>query len=124
MMTIRTAAKGLKCAAALSTHLDAPAAMEEACTHALGQLAGAPDLAVVFVSSHFAEAADRLADQARELLGTDHLIGCTGESIVGTHREIEEQPAVSVWLARWPKVTVAPFRLEFERTREGDVIAG
>ena len=46
--------------------------------------------------------ADRLAAEACELLGTDRLMGCTGESIVATGREIEEGPAMSLWAANGP----------------------
>jgi small ligand-binding sensory domain FIST len=124
MMTMPTTQRGLRCAAALASHLDGAAATEEACGKALADLGETPDLAVVFLSGQFAAGADRVASLACELLGTEQVIGCTGESIVGTGREIEDQPAVSVWLARWPKVTIRTFRLEFERTREGDVFTG
>lgn len=124
MMTMPATARGLKFAAALSTHHDAAAAVEEACTKALADLAATPDLAVLFLSHHFAAAADQLANQVCDLLGTEQLLGCTGESLVGTGREVEDQPAVSLWVARWPKVSIRPFHLEFERTREGDVFAG
>jgi small ligand-binding sensory domain FIST len=52
------------------------------------------------------------------------LIGCTGESIVGGAREIEDGPALSLWLARLPGVTIQPMRLRFERTPEGGTIVG
>jgi small ligand-binding sensory domain FIST len=124
MMTMPATARGLKCAAALSTHQDAAAAVEEVCAHALGDLTATPDLAMLFLSRHFADGADRLAALACDLLGTEHLLGCTAESVVGTGREIEDQPAISLWLAHWPNVAIRPFHLEFERTREGDVFAG
>ena len=124
MMTMSEAARGLRFAAALSTLPEPVAAVEEACSQALGHLASTPDLAVLFVSSHFAQQADRIAAAACSLLGTENVLGCTGESIVGTGREVEDEPAVSLFLAHWPKVTLRPFHLEFERTREGDVFAG
>ncbi len=124
MMTMSTTARGLKFAAALSTHHDPAAALEEVCGQTLGDLSATPDLAMLFLSRHFAGDADRLAAAACDLLGTEQVLGCTGESIVGTGREVEDQPAVSLWLARWPQVTLRPFHLEFERTREGDVFAG
>lgn len=124
MMTMPKTANGLKCAAALSTHLDGNAAIDEACGKALADLAETPDLAVLFLSSHFAGAADGLASRACDVLGTEQLLGCTGESLVGTGREVEEQPAASVWLARWPGVTIRPFHLEFERTHEGGAFEG
>src|SRR5262245_58832268 len=114
-MTMPATARGLKFAAAISTHRDPAAAVEEACTRAHADLAETPDLAVLFLSHHFAAAADRLASKACDLLGTERLLGCTAESLVGTGREVEDQPAASLWLARWPKVSIRPFHLEFER---------
>ncbi len=114
----------LGCASALSTHESAEAALREAAQSALASLGGRPDLAFLFVSSQHARAADRLAPLATELLGTQNLLGCTGESIVGIGREIEETPALSLWLARWPAAQLTPFHLRFERTPEGSVLEG
>ena len=61
---------------------------------------------------------------ACELLGTENLLGCSGESIVGVRREIEHEPAVSLWLASWPGVQSTSMLLSFERTPEGGVIQG
>ena len=85
---------------------------------------GQADLAVLFCSSHHARHADQLATEACDLLSTDKLLGCTGEAIVGASREIEHDPALSLWLAQLPGVNTSLFRLEFERTREGGVIQG
>jgi small ligand-binding sensory domain FIST len=120
----RSLSTTLSCASALSLQEDAAGALREACQAAREQIGGPPDLAMLFFSAHHARHADRLAAQACELLGTDNVLGCSGEAIVGAGREIEEQPAVSVWLAHWPGVNSSLFRLEFERTREGGVIQG
>lgn len=111
-------------ASALSTITQTVPALEEVCRAALAQLGGPPDLAVLFFSPHHAQQADALAARACELLGTENLVGCTGESIVGTLREVEDQPAISLWLARWPGVTSRVLHLEFQRTPEGGVIQG
>jgi small ligand-binding sensory domain FIST len=115
---------GLQCASALSTQTQAEAALREAVAGARKSLDGQPDLALLFVSPHHAQAADRLAADACELLGTTNILGCTGESIVGTGREVEEEPALSLWLARWPGATLTPLHLEFERTPEGGAFEG
>jgi small ligand-binding sensory domain FIST len=48
-----------------------------------------------------------------------------GESIVGNDREIEGQPALSLWLARWTaRVEATPFHLTLERTPEGLSLMG
>jgi len=114
----------LACASSLSMLESAEDALREASAAALETLGGRPDLALLFVSPQHARSADRLAAQACELLGTANVLGCTGESIVGSGREIEAEPALSLWLARWPGVQLTPMHLEFERTPEGGVLEG
>lgn len=122
MSTATTTA--LKCAAALSTCPTWEEALQEAAGTALDSLGGAPDLAFVFLSPHHASAADQLAAKACQLLGTETLLGCTGEAIAGTAREVEEEPALSLWLARWPGVRLTPMHLSFQRTPEGGALEG
>src|SRR5262245_57978256 len=90
----------LGCAAALSTQARWEDALQEAVSAAREALGGTPDLAMLFVSPHHAAAADHIAAEACQLLGTTNLLGCTGEAIAGTAREVEEEPALSLWLAR------------------------
>jgi small ligand-binding sensory domain FIST len=113
----------MRCASALSTREDAAAALQEICHAARDQVGGSVDLAVLFVSRAYGDA-ERIAAQACELLGTDNLVGCTAESVVGQGREIEQAPAMSLWVAHWPGVDTSAFHLQFERTREGGVIQG
>jgi small ligand-binding sensory domain FIST len=114
----------LACASSISTLESAEAALQEAGQSARASLGGRPDLAFVFISPHHLRAADRLAAQACEVLGTENVLGCTGEAIVGSGREIEEGPALALWLARWPGARLTPFHLNFERTPEGGVLKG
>jgi small ligand-binding sensory domain FIST len=116
--------RALACASALSTLDSAEAALLEAAQAARAALGGRPDVAFLFISPHHARAADELAAQACELLGTGNLLGCTGEAIVGAGREVEEAPALSLWLARWPDAQLTPLHLKFERTSEGGVLEG
>src|SRR5262249_41554419 len=81
-------------------------------------------LAILFFSPHHAPAADRIASEACQLLGTTNLLGCTGESIVGNGREVEVEPALSLWLAHWPGVRLMAMHLKFERTAEGGALEG
>lgn len=111
-------------AAALSTRADTASAVQEACGQALDQLGGKPDLALVFVSQHHAAQLNLVASRLHEQLATPALLGCTGEAIVGGAREIEDAPAVSLWLARLPATLVQPMHLSFERTPEGGTILG
>lgn len=114
----------MRFASSLSVNPDSLSAVREACSAARGQLDATPDLALIFFSSHHTPHVDALAAAACDLLGTENLLGCSGESIVGVRREIEREPAVSVWLARWPEVQSVSMLLTFERTPEGGVIQG
>lgn len=112
------------CAAALSTLEDSEAAARTACDEALGRLGRTPDLTVLFISPHHLEAAERIAALVRERSGTKHLLGCTGEAIVGGEVEVENLPAVSIWMASLPAYRLLPLHLEYQRTREGIAFSG
>jgi small ligand-binding sensory domain FIST len=84
-----------------------------------------PSLAMIFCSPHHAEFLDNMASFLPEWLGTETVIGCTGESILGRGTEIEFEPAVSVWLARFPSsIQIDTVRLSFNQTADGGVIEG
>jgi small ligand-binding sensory domain FIST len=118
------ASTALSCASALSTKPNWEEALREATTNAREALGSNADLAFVFLSSHHAEHADRMAESACNQLGAATLLGCTGEAIAGTGLEIEEEPAITVWLARWPAARITPMHLQFQRTPEGGVLEG
>ena len=90
----------------------------------MAALGGKPDLAVLFVSADRADGCDAIAGRVCDRLETEHLIGCTAESVVGAGQEIEGEPAMSLWLARLPGADVLPMHLAFQRTPEGGAILG
>jgi small ligand-binding sensory domain FIST len=111
--------------AAVSTEPVTAKALDAVCTAALGQLKDPPDLALLFFSPHHLGAVNLVAPTAQEHLRARCLVGGVGESIIGNDREIEGQPALSLWLARWPRaVDLAPFRLTLEETSEGYTLLG
>lgn len=119
-------ADAIGCGAAMSSESASDTAVRNVVQQALSQLGGGgpPDLAVVFASI---DHASRFADLSREIraaTGCRILLGCTGESIVGGGREIEMSPAISLWLARLPGVSLTPLRLGFERTLDGGLLNG
>ncbi|MEO8498448.1 MAG: FIST N-terminal domain-containing protein [Planctomycetota bacterium] len=111
-------------ASALSTNPSALAALDEVIALVQEQLNGKPTLALLFVSANHIAAADKLAPRLCERLGTECVIGCSGESIVGVGTEVEMASAMSLWVASLPGTTVLPMRLEFVRTAEGGTIVG
>ncbi len=111
-------------AAALSTRPQTIAALAEVCAEAVG-LGGPADLALIFFSPHHASAARDLAAEAYRRLTPRCLLGCVGESIIGNNREVEEGPALALWLGRWHQpVNLEPFHLVLERTSEGPSLLG
>jgi small ligand-binding sensory domain FIST len=120
----QTKIKTSRFAAALSTAEETSAAIAEVCQAAMQQLGGVPDLAMLFVSPQHGPQMDEAAVQVCEAIGSESLLGCTGESIIGGAREVEEQAAVSLWLATLPATTVMPMHLDFEQTREGGTFTG
>lgn len=115
-----------KFASALSTRPELPAATAEACRIALEGFGGdgPADLAIFFVSPHYGDALAGLGAQIKQRTGAVLVAGCTGESIVGGAREVEEEPALALWLARLPGVDLVPMHLELEQTPEGGTIVG
>src|SRR5262245_42016207 len=89
---------GFLCASGLSTQVKWDEALREAVGAAREAIGGNVYVGMVFVSPHHAAAADEIAAEAGRMLDTTHVLGCTGECIAGTGREIEEEPAISVWL--------------------------
>lgn len=79
---------------------------------------------MLFVSAKHTAAADALAPLVCDALGTENVIGCTAEGVIGVGREVEFEPAISLWGASWPGVFTTRLQLAYERTREGGVIQG
>ncbi|MDP9341784.1 MAG: FIST C-terminal domain-containing protein [Actinomycetota bacterium] len=114
----------MKAGAALVLELDPRSAGARAATEAREQLGGsAPSLAVLFASPHFLGTAEALLEAVRDELGPVPLIGCVAESVVGGSREIEGEPAVSLWLAA-DAGPVETFSMEFVRTSAAGVFSG
>ena len=117
-------ATGMRCGAAISTQTDAEQAAREACRAAMDQLRAPVDLAFVFVSHFHAPHLEFIADILADTLQTVNVLGCTGESIVGNGVEVEEGPALSVWIAHLPGTTIETMRLTFEQTPDGGTFVG
>jgi small ligand-binding sensory domain FIST len=109
---------------AISTAASTSAALRDVCQTARERLERAPDLAVLFATHHHATEFASLPARACDLLGTEQLVGCAAEAVAGVGREVEDRPAISLWLATFPGGAVRPMHLRFERTPEGGVFAG
>ena len=107
---------------ALSTKTDSDAALEEVSRGLLAGLAGpdarAPDLVVAFVSHHHGTAIESLGPRLAQATGARVVIGCTGEGIVGSTREVEKGAALSVFGGLLPGTELRPFVVQARREAE------
>ena len=103
---------------------DARDAARRAVAEARAPLGGlAPSLAVLFASAHFFGSAEDLAAAVTDQAGPVPLIGCVAEAVAGGAREIESEPAVSLWLAA-DLGPVETYAIEFVRTSSGGAFGG
>ena len=114
----------MRIGAALSTDPDPATAGAEAAVAAGSRLDGADaSLALLVASRHHAPSAASVLGAVRRAARPEQVIGCVAETVVGGDREVEEGPAVAVWLASLPE-PAETFHMEFVRTSEGGVFAG
>jgi small ligand-binding sensory domain FIST len=103
---------------------DAREAARRAVDEARAPLGGLPPaLAVLFASAHFFSSAEDLAAAVTEQAGPVPLIGCVAEAVAGGPREVESEPAVSLWLAA-DLGPVETYAMEFVRTSSGGTFGG
>lgn len=112
-------------AAAVSQHPIPTQAVGEVLGEVLDQLDGdRADLVVTFVSPHHAGALEDIAPAVRRLLEPQVLLGGTVVTVVAGERELEDEPAVSVFAARLPDARLTPTLLRVEQTPDGAAITG
>ena len=105
---------------ALSRESEAKVAIEGAARELLHGLHGyKPDLLAAFVSHHHGAAIEHLGQELSHRTGARHVIGCTGESIVGPTTEVEGGPALALWAGVLPQTEVRPFTVEVAQTEQG-----
>lgn len=114
----------MKAGGALALGADPAEAGREAAARARALLGGPlPEFAVLFASAHFLDSADVLLAAVTAEAGPVPLIGCVAEAVTAGAREIESEPAVSLWLASGLG-PVETFAMEFVRTPSGGAYGG
>ncbi|OBA70135.1 hypothetical protein A5641_14425 [Mycobacterium sp. 1554424.7] len=102
----------------VSTAPDARQAAVEATAHARDELAGeAPTLAVLLASRSHADQAVDVLDAVQRMVEAPALIGCAAQGIVAGRNEMEDEPAVAVWLVSGRAAET--FQFDFVRTGSG-----
>jgi small ligand-binding sensory domain FIST len=114
----------MKAGGALVLAADPRVAASRAVAEARSALGDAPpSLAVLFASAHFLGSAEALVAAVAEQAGPLPLIGCVGEAVAGGAREVESEPAVSLWLGA-DLGPVETFTMEFISTGRGGAYGG
>jgi small ligand-binding sensory domain FIST len=114
----------VKAGGALVLAADPGAAARRAVSEARAALGdSSPSFAVLFASEHFFGDAEALVAAVTGETGQVPLIGCVAEAVAGGSREVESEPAVSLWLAA-ELGPVETFAMEFVRTPSGGAFGG
>ena len=98
--------------------------IEKSCQAIIEDLVVSADIAIVFASPHFADEFQEIADAIQETLQPIKMIGCVGDSIVSGGREIEGDPAITIWAAALPDTKIETSHLLLERVPDGGFISG
>lgn len=111
-----TMTEQMRWASALSTRPSLEAAVKEAVEHLQPLIEASPDLGLIFISAAFASEYSRLMPLLQEYLSIPVLIGCSGGGVVGVDlsgqiQEIEDKAALSLCLAKLPRVKVQAFHI-------------
>jgi small ligand-binding sensory domain FIST len=115
----------MKIQSAISSDPNSERAIEHVCREVVSGLGGkAANLALLFVSPHHQGALREVVTYLRKEVQAQTLLGCTGQGIIGENREIEGQPAISLWTAHLPGLGIQPFQLSFDQTSVGFSVSG
>lgn len=110
-------------AAAVSTLADTRAAAEEVSERVRDQLAGGPaDVAFLFLSAEHAREAEVAAAAVADILRPEALAGATGEAVIGTARELEGVPAMSLLATSLPGGRARVHHLSVHDTGDGPAV--
>ena len=102
----------MKWASAVSEEQNLEEALRECASQVrdgLGQ--GPPDLALVFVSAHFASQYESVPAIVGGHLGSTLLFGCSAGGVIGGGKEVEQRHGVSLTAAKLPGVELSAFHL-------------
>ena len=110
-------------ASALSEHADSAQAASDVANEVLQRIGPSPDLAVVFVTPPHRDAVVDVVEAIRAVLQPQTLLGATAVAVLGGRREIEQEPAVSLFAARSGSAA-RRIRLHAESGDEGWIISG
>src|SRR5438105_1250075 len=109
-------------AAALSEHPITAHAVGEVAGEVLEKLGTGPDLALLFLTPPHAGALEDAAAAVRSICRPKTLLGCAAIAVAGNGREVESEPAVTLWAGRFGPIVAT--ELETLAGPDGAVLAG
>ena len=68
-----------------------------------------PSLIVIFVSAHYHEEKDSVLNILKESFSESVIFGCSAAGIVGSGKEYQNRPSVTIMAAILPSVSIVPF---------------
>ncbi|HWK81413.1 MAG TPA: FIST N-terminal domain-containing protein, partial [Thermomicrobiales bacterium] len=101
-------------AAAMAEHPDWPVALERVVRETMTGAVVPPDLVVAFVSGAWAQDYPHLIAELRAATCAATVVGCSVGGAIGSGREAEGVPAISLMAAWLPSATLRPVRLTQE----------
>ncbi len=107
----------------LLEHVDLAAA-DRTVGNLLDQFDTSIDLAFVFFTFHLREMAEDFVPRLPQRLGTQQILGCTAESIIANQLEIHQQPAMVIWAASLPGVSIETAHLQYQRLGHDAALTG
>ena len=103
----------MKWASTISDRETLEEAMEECVSSIRSEMGeNTPDLAVIFLSSHFSSQCEDVPRVLRDKLGPKVILGCSAGGVIGGGREVEHRPGLSLTVAHLPDVELYPFHLD------------
>ena len=75
------------------------------------QLDGQYDLGFLFISTFNKASAAQIVEQLEKKVAVKNFLGCSCTGVIGTYREVENQPACSLFLAKFPEIKIKTFYL-------------
>jgi hypothetical protein len=87
-------------------------AVDETLRDAMTGSVGAPDLLVMFVSSAWSHAYQRIVDRVRTETGTACLIGCSSSGVIAGASCHESAPGLTLMAVWLPGAVISPLRIE------------
>jgi small ligand-binding sensory domain FIST len=116
---------GTKSAPRFASALSTEAVSAHAIRGAIGELeaglgGSVPDLVVAFATHHHGPALDGLGPALARATGTEVVVGCTAESVIGGSREVEGRPGLALWAASLPDTEVRYFEVSAHAGEDGE----